>query len=234
MKILLITFIALFAQYTTFSQSIYGSRNVTESIRTFKDVNALELTGHFVVELIQGDKEEVKIIADDNIHEYVVTENVDGVLKIYMKDYRYLKIKSRRLVITVKDLESLSNSGSGDIQATSQFSTNSLNINLSGSGDIDLNITATELNVSLNGSGDIALLGNSMKLNVTLFGSGDVRAYNLQAGTVTIKATGSGNIRVFANMSLTGSISGNGDVFHKGGASSEISVSGSGEVVKEY
>ena len=99
---------------------------------------------------------------------------------------------------------------------------------------MDLKLSVAELIVNLNGSGDISLLGNTMKLDPYQFGSGDIKAYNVQANDVTLKATGSRNIKVFANVSLSGSTSGNWDVFYKGGATSTISVSGSGEVIKEY
>jgi|TARA_B110000091_G_scaffold208741_1_gene248843 DUF4097 and DUF4098 domain-containing protein YvlB len=99
---------------------------------------------------------------------------------------------------------------------------------------MDLNLSVAELIVNLNGSGNISLLGNTMKLDLYQFVSGDIKAYNVQANDVTLKATGSGNIKVFANVSLSSSTSGNWDVFYKGGANSTISVSGSGEVIKEY
>lgn len=233
MKIYLISLLVSLLPFSLFSQ-IYGSGSVTETVRSFEGLKSLEITGHFVVELVQGDKDEVRIITDDNIHQYVKTEVADGELKIFMEDKWYRKIRSRKLIVTVKDLESITNKGSGDIRSTGRFSTGKLTVNLIGSGDMDLNPSVTELIVNLNGSGDISLLGNTMKLDLYQFGSGDIKAYNVQANDVTLKATGSGNIKVFANVSLSGSTSGNGDVFYKGGATSTISASGSGEVIKEY
>jgi len=168
MKVFLFSFLIALLPVSLFSQ-IFGSGTVTETVRSFEEVKSLEVTGHFIVELEQGDKNEVRIITDDNLHQYVKTELKDGVLNIFLDDNKYRKVKSRRLIITVKDLETITNRGSGDIKSTSRFSTGTLTVNLIGSGDIDLNISVTALLVNLNGSGDIALLGNTMKMDITQF-----------------------------------------------------------------
>jgi hypothetical protein len=215
------------------AQAIYGSGKVTESKREFTGIKGLSIKGHFRVTLVQGDKEEVVIKTDDNLHDYVVTELNDGVLAISVKKGKYKKVTSKDVTVYYKNLESIQNTGSGDIKTENQLSAGTLAIKVVGSGDIDLNISATEVNVDLSGSGDVALLGNSIKLNISVFGSGDVNAFNMQTQDVAITLSGSGNIKVYANSSLSGSMAGSGDVYYKGAAVPDVSQNGSGELIKE-
>lgn len=234
MKTLFSTLLFFTIGLTSFAQVIFGSGNVTETTRSFKGITSLEIKGHFIVELVQGNKEELTIKTDDNMHQYVLTELKDGKLSISLQKGKYKKVKSKVLTLYYKDLSSITNLGSGDINTKNQLSTGTLNVNLVGSGDVDLNLSVTELNVDVSGSGDVDLLGNTLKLNITQFGSGDVRAYNLQAQDVTVNKTGSGNARVVANSSLTGNVAGSGDLMYKGNATASVSANGSGEVLKEH
>src|SRR5262245_26110896 len=64
---------------------IEGSGNVITKEIPVKSFDELTALGVFSLELSQGDKEQLKIEADDNLMDLFIVENEDSKLKIHMK-----------------------------------------------------------------------------------------------------------------------------------------------------
>ena len=64
---------------------IEGSGNVITKDITVKSFDELSASGIFNLQLSQGDKESVKIEADDNLMDLFIVENEGSTLKISMK-----------------------------------------------------------------------------------------------------------------------------------------------------
>jgi hypothetical protein len=71
--------------------------------------------------------------------------------------------------------------------------------------------------VTLNGTGNIKIInGNTADLRINLSGFGNIDARNYEAENVVVNLSGNGNIKTWVTKSLTGNISGVGDVLYKG------------------
>ena len=135
--------------------------------------------------------------------------------------------------ITVKDLKSIVIDGSADLAGKGKFVCDTLELSISGSGDINLEIEAKTLETAIAGSGDIVLSGKAQVYKADIAGSGDIKAFNLIADKCEVSIAGSGDCQVNASQELEISIAGSGDVSYKGNPSKvSNSVSGSGEVRK--
>lgn len=181
----------------------------------------------------------------------LITKEFEDVLDIKVKDkalvihvkkdkgkeYNKLCKKTHpKMVITMKDIEAIYISGSGDITCEDDIPSKDFEIYLSGSGDIDLSKIAPKTwKINLSGSGDIRLNGSgscgSGEINIA--GSGDVKIPNLATKEVEINIAGSGDAKVNASEKLDISIAGSGDVCYSGSASVSKSVQGSGDVRKD-
>jgi hypothetical protein len=101
-----------------------------------------------------------------------------------------------------------------------------------GSADVHLsNFDGERLRVRVAGSGDAIVQGKCGTLEVELAGSGNVRAEGLEAGSVTVKLIGSGDVHVHAVRTLDVKLIGSGDVHYSGSPEITQSVLGSGDVV---
>ncbi len=69
----------LFAQK---AEKIKGSKLVTSSIKEIKSFNAIEVEDNIEINLEKGDKNEIKIEADDNLHEIIKFDLIDKILII--------------------------------------------------------------------------------------------------------------------------------------------------------
>jgi len=109
--------------------------------------------------------------------------------------------------------------GSGDLDVTGK--SEELEISINGSGDIRMEeVLGKDVDVSINGSGNVELVGGSCNaLEINIHGSGDVEARDMKCVDVDVDVSGSGDSEVYASNSLTFDShgSGNVDVYGKPG-----------------
>lgn len=215
-------------------KKIRGNGVITTQDRTIKMAKHIKLSGSFDVEIAQGPVATLKVEADENLQPYIVIKEEDGFLLIKSKNNSILESdKGIKLYITTPMLETVKLSGSGNILGKSKFTGGSvLSLSISGSGDIKMEVNSPEIKAEISGSGSIRLSGETMTETIKISGAGDFFADELKAEKVSVKIAGSGDVRVFADVSLDIKIAGVGSVFYKGAATVKQSVNGSGEVKK--
>jgi len=133
-------------------------------------------------------------------------------------------------VITTSQLNSIKVAGSTEVNVTEPIKTNTLDLNISGSGEIYLEADVKNLISKISGSGDIHLNGKAVNHQLTIIGSGDILANNLESQKTIVKISGSGKAEVNTIQILDIFITGSGDVIYTGKATVNQFVSGSGEV----
>ncbi len=204
-------------------------KKVTKELNV-DDFDAVGLSISAQVFLTQGVTQSVRIEAQQNIIDNIRTEVEEGKWKIRF-DQNVRRHEGITIWITVPTLTEASISGSGDIIGETPFTgLSDFFTGVSGSGNIDLNIEATNVESSISGSGDIRLSGKCQSLNVKISGAGDVTASELYTHVADVKISGSGDVSVNADEKLDVSISGSGDVHYSGNAKVSAKVSGSGDV----
>ncbi|TYB79853.1 head GIN domain-containing protein [Bizionia myxarmorum] len=218
-------------------EKISGNGNVVTVNRNTSDYSAISCAGPFDYILVAGTEGKLKIEGEDNLLKYVITEVKDGKLIIKTENNINLRTsrgKSIKVTIPFKDIEKVSLLGSGDLYTKDQITADEFDVELTGSGDITLDIIANEIEGKLTGSGDITLKGKTKKLDLSITGSGDYSCYGLQADDTEVNISGSGDAQVVSNTNLKVRITGSGDVSYKGKPSKEDSkVTGSGSIIME-
>jgi hypothetical protein len=168
--------------------------------------------------------------AGENLIDYIETNVVDGEMIIHEANNNLANTKPIKVYINADSIENIVLEGSGNFDGNNILA-NTLNILLSGSGNMNINTMATNVNFNLTGSGDAYLLGNTNNSNILLQGSGDVNAKFLQAQDVSVTVNGSGDATVTVTDTLNAVINGSGDINYYGNPSSVItSVNGSGNI----
>jgi autotransporter translocation and assembly factor TamB len=188
------------------------------------------LKGSANVVLTQGGRQSLQIKTDDNIMPLIETTVSSKKLTI-SHGKNYLRPTTFEVFITVKNPEGVAISGSGDISGKSRFVTDTFYAEISGSGDMDLEIETGKLASKISGSGSIHLSGKTQDFTVSISGSGEINAFDLDAENVAVKISGSGDCRVTASESLDAKISGSGDVYYKGRPQINTKISGSGSLM---
>lgn len=216
-------------------ERIEGSGNLTTQERAITGFSAVKSSGSFDVYLSSGATQSVRIEADDNLHEYIETTLNGTELDIDTKEgYRLDSDKDIKIFLTSPQFDKVHLSGSGNIISQSQIVGNAkIDLSVSGSGNIKVDLRAPAIDAHMSGSGDIDLSGEAKKFEGSLSGSGNIRAMNLKTEETSIRISGSGNADVFASTKLDVHVTGSGDVRYKGGVQQVTSnITGSGSVKK--
>ena len=143
----------------------------------------------------------------------------------------YLRPTVFEVYITINNLEEVAISGSGNVRGKDRFMADAFYTEISGSGDMDLEVETGRLEAKISGSGSIRLAGKAEDYTVSISGSGEVNAFEVQAKNVSVKINGSGECRVYVSESLDVKISGSGDVYYKGRPQINTKISGSGSLI---
>jgi hypothetical protein len=194
----------------------------------------IRLSGSIDVYLTQGAVTSVKVEGDDNILPLVIIEERDGELNIKTKNnISYSTEASVKVYITTNKLSSVKVSGSGDVYGKSKFTgSEKFTAGISGSGNITLDLNAPEVESNISGSGNITLQGETANQKLNISGSGDYNCEELKSENTTVRITGAGDVKVFADAKLDIHITGGGSIYYKGNAAVTQHVTGSGDIRK--
>src|SRR5664280_238807 len=200
-----------------FRRTVYGNRNVVKKERTAGQFNSVKVSTGIDLYLTQGDNMSISVEADENLHEYIITEIKGDVLYIRHEDNINVREAEReRVYVTMKDIKSLHTSSAGDIVGQTPIKTDNLELDASSAGDIKLEVYAKNIKVDGSSSGDITLTGETDILEADLSSAGDLYAYNLKAREADVSASSAGDADVFVTEKLTARASSAGDVNYKG------------------
>lgn len=213
-------------------ETIHGNGNLTTVTRSVSSAHIIEAHSFFDVEIVHGSSPSVKIEADDNLMQYILTDNEDGKLVIHTKDHVGLSSNNKiKVYVTTDKVEGVSLSGSGNVTSDEKLTgADHLNLSITGSGSMKLEVNTPDVEAHISGSGDISLAGEVKNSKITITGSGNYKAENLQAENAEVHVTGNGNVNVAASQKLEVHITGSGDVYYKGSPSIEQHITGSGNI----
>lgn len=232
---LLILAALLLTVSTTQAQKWWGSGIKGEGPVVKKTIDIAEFTGFSLQTsgnvILKKGPQSVVIESHQNIIDNIETEVDNKVWKISF-DKSVKGYKELNIYITIPNLTRAYISGSGDIISEDKFITQGeVQVGISGSGDIKLDIEADKIMSKISGSGDISLRGKAQNLEVSISGSGDIKGYDLEAENCNVSISGSGSVEVHANEELTVRTSGSGDVYYTGRPRINSRTSGSGDVM---
>ncbi len=205
---------------------------VTEQ-RTVSNFSGIDLHISADVQFRQAPEYKVEVRAQDEVQEVLETYVSDNKLVVkYAPNKRVWRNDGITVVVSAPELSNLRVRGSGNIVTAGPVTTNSLELDVSGSGDITLaQLTATNLDANVSGSGDLKVLaGTAVNENLRVSASGSIDVSGITAKTAYARTSGSGNTRLTATEKLDVTISGSGNVWYSGNPVVNASMSGSGKL----
>ncbi len=202
--------------------NIYAQNS--EEIRKISNFKGIHISGGIDLYLKQGSTESVKVVADKDRMDKIITDNEGGILKIYVEssknwfDFEWKKSKAMRVYVTIKDLNVLSATGGSDVYTEGKLDLINLELKATGGSDIRLTLDADELTCSTTGGSDVILSGTATVFKALSTGGSDLKASNLRTNFCTVSSTGGSDAYVWAEKEISISATGGSDVYHKGGA----------------
>jgi hypothetical protein len=198
---------------------IEGSGNVIIKDIAVKSFDELNASGIFNLQLSQGDKEAVKIEAEDNLIDLFIVENEGSTLKISMKKNSNFNSKKKlKVYVTFKTLKSMDLSMFGGTSSDEKLKFAELKLKNNSFGSVDLNMTLQTLYFENESMGSVKLEGNADNAVVKNNSVGSINAGNFVVQKMEIDNTGIGSATVNAEKELKYSDSFLGKVSNRGSA----------------
>lgn len=218
------------------SDKIKGNGNVIKKNISTSDYDEVRVSGFFDVNLVAGSEGKITIEGEENLLDYVECVVDGGALEIRVEKGKKISTslnKGITLTVPFESLNSVTLSGSGDVTSKQTIKASKFTTTLAGSGDIKLDIDATDVEAKVTGSGNMTLKGNTGQLNCSVTGSGDLDAFALESNNVESNVAGSGNCKVNCTGSFQARVVGSGDIDYKGDPKKkDTKVTGSGSINK--
>jgi hypothetical protein len=192
----------------------------------------VHLNGSADVFITQGNTRRILVEIDENLIDHINRDVYRDIWEIEI-DRCVSRIHEFNVYITTPHITELAINGSGKILGDNTFLEDEINLEINGSGDIDVGIEGEAVHISIEGSGNIFLEGNVDLLNHEVDGSGDLEAFDLLTERAFIDVLGSGDSEVWVTDLLDVLIEGSGDVLYRGDPIVESEINGSGRIIKK-
>ena len=213
-----------------------GNSDKTE-IRKVKNFNAVKVSAGIDLYLTMGNSEEVKIVADNDIIDELITEVKDGTLRIYMKKTKLFSWgfnKTRKAFVTVKELQKIDASSGSDVKSENTLKGDNLTIEASSGSDVELELIYKNITLDTSSGSDAKLKGKAKTFNAEASSGSDIMARELETNICIVKASSGSDATVNVSDELYAKVSSGADVRYYGNPNSkEIDESSGGDVIRK-
>jgi hypothetical protein len=198
---------------------IEGSGNVITKDISVNSFDELDASGVFNLQLSQGDKETLRIEADDNLMDLFIVENEGSTLTIKMKkNSNFNSKKQLKVYVTFKTLKSMDLGMVGGTSSDEKLKFADLKLKNQSVGSVSLNMTLQTLNMENQSVGSVKLEGSAESAIVKNNSVGSINAGNFVVQKMDIENNGVGSATVNAEKELKYSDSFLGKVSNRGNA----------------
>ncbi len=191
---------------------------------------------------------EATLVKGDKNHIYVEVKNVDlgdvrveieqGILYVGKKNknwnFNWNSGKRIKAIITYTDeLNYLSASSSADLITDEVVYSDQLKINVSSSGDMNVEIEAQELDINVSSSADLNIKGSAHKARINASSSADLNGKRLIVDEAKVSASSSADVYIHVKNKLKAQASSSADIVYYGNPTNvDKSSSSSGDIEK--
>ena len=215
---------------------IRGNGNIKTEERSVGSFRNLEVSSIVNVYVTQGEMKPIRITGDENLLPYIeVEQEGDQVIIRSRPGINLDPSHELNIYVTAPAFSKIGLSGAGNIISEGKITnTENLELDLSGAGDIKMEVDAPKVKADISGVGSIYLKGQAKDVDLQVSGAGSAHCFDLLSENTIVGISGVGSAEVFASVKLDAEVSGAGSVRYKGNASDvNQHVSGVGSVHKD-
>lgn len=217
-------------------QSFAFSTEKTET-RNLKDFDKIKVSSGIDLFVRMGETEEVKVVADGDIIDQVITEVKDGTLKIYMKqnnNWNWGITKSRKVYVSVKELERLEASSGSDVNSENTLTGENLKVSASSGSDITLEIHYKNFTLDTSSGSDARISGKTKNFDAESSSGSDIKAQDLESVICKVSVSSGSDATVNVSDELYANASSGADVRYYGNPQvKDINESSGGDVTQK-
>lgn len=199
-----------------FGRGVDGNRNVVSEDRTISnDFESIKVSQGLDLYITQSNDVSLSVEADKNLHELIMTEVENGVLRIYTKE-NIRRAASKKIMLNINDVSAIKATSGSDVYSTNTIEVKTLELNTTSGADMEIDVKTQTLNCRSTSGSDLKLSGTTNMLIAEATSGSDIKAANLKAENSKVKATSGADISVNTSKELTARATSGGDVRYSG------------------
>jgi len=231
---LLIVLLTLFSSCD--HETIHAHGEVTSVYHNIEGYTRLRVSDAFQVYINFSEvEEEIRMAANDNLHEKIVVEKDGDELVIRLISHTSIKGKAvMNAYITTTDLSAFRLDGASRLVLENVWDVQDGKIGVSGASDFKGEVVADRLEVDLDGASSIDVTGSVSFLDAELSGSSDLLDFGLDVSNLDIDLSGASTAFLSVEETIRVKASGASTLNYKGDATIlKSELSGSSRVIKK-
>ncbi|RYY27793.1 MAG: DUF2807 domain-containing protein, partial [Chitinophagaceae bacterium] len=191
---------------------VEGNGNIKSEERSVNSFSQVEVHGAIDVHVSQGDLKPVRIEGDENLLQYVEIKQEGNRIEVRSRrGYNLKPTSDLKIYVTSPNFTKIDVSGACDIIGDTRISNNDkLDLQVSGAGDIRMEVDVPVVTADISGSGSVNLKGRTRDFSCDLSGAGHARCFELLSENTTIDISGAGDAEVYASIKVDAEVSGAG------------------------
>ncbi len=205
-------------------ERVRGNGDLITQERGLDGFTAVKACCSFRVELSESPTFSVRVEAESNLQEFVVTELRGKTLQIKYSDKANFKsTKDITVYVSLPLLRGIDASSSSRITGMTPFSGDDLNLEVSSSAKIQLAFSGDRVDIDASSSGSIEVSGKAKRVNADASSASDIDADKLIAEDGVADVSSAASIKVHTTNSLRADASSAGSVQYSGNPSDVVS-----------
>ncbi|MBS1948428.1 MAG: DUF2807 domain-containing protein [Bacteroidetes bacterium] len=155
---------------------VHGNGHIRTEEHAVSDFTELEVSSTINVHVMQGDLKPITIEADENLLQYIeVRQDGDRLVIRNKPGYNLESSDGMSITVSAPLFRKISVSGAGDIVGENKVTgTDKLELDLSGAGNIRMDVDVPKLSADISGVGSMYLKGQTKEVELSISGVGSV------------------------------------------------------------
>lgn len=230
-KLTLLLVLAVFSTSAMAEKTNSQNRNVSP-------FSKIKVSSGIDLYLTQGAGEAVKVVADEDLIDRIITEVEGETLHIYIKNktnWNWGWKQERKVYVTFDNLTELNASAGSDVEAEGPVKVKEINISASSGSDVNFDhLTAEKVGLDASSGADINIAGETIYLNAESSSGSDIDCKELISENCRASASSGSDITLYVTKSLSADASSGGDIRYKGNPHERNTDESSGGDVSSY
>lgn len=195
---------------------IEGNRNVVvEERKPQEQFSSVKVSAGIDLYISEESTNSITIEADENLHENIITEVENGVLKVYPKKYIH-RAKAKKVFVTAAVFNSISATSGSSVYSENTLRSKEISFSATSGADINVSVNSESIETKTTSGSDIKISGNTKNHASSATSGSSIDAFNLKSENVIARATSGANINVYASQKIEGKATSGADIDFKG------------------
>lgn len=228
----LFVFILFMASAATAFPIAYSSEQGQK--RNVRDYESIEVSTGIETIVSMGDEETVRVEADEDIIDDVITEVKNGTLRIYVKNrtgfnfFNWRDYSSVKVYVQATTLNRIKASAGANVRTETTLNGEAIDVDASSGGHVRATLVYKNVNLGASSGGQMKVEGQAKYLEAGSSSGGIINAEDLNAEYCKANASSGGNTSVSAKTEFTARASSGGNIRYSGNPETKNINSSSG------